>query len=420
MINHIKRAAYVLAAVWGFGMGAAAEARLSPALGCLEKKLTMDKCGIVSDGVTVSVSEIDAALGRKVSLMRVEALPDETAGRLYIDALPAAGGQTVTRASLDTLFFEPATDGETVSSFALADLSPEGVGTVLSCRVSLLDHENLPPQTEKMTFETAKNVSAMLYLPVSDPEGDDMTFSVSRYPKHGTLTLPTSGGGYFRYTPKDGYTGRDSFSYTVSDVYGHTTPAARVEIKVSRPYSETYFEDMKQHWAQNAALKVSSVGLMKESTDFMPDGTVNRGDFLAMALICAGKEKDIGFVRATDFADDDEIPMRVKSYAAYAKANGIVNGIAGEDGRICFCSDTPITRAEAAVIVSRILKPDEAPYTVDAFADGASVPDYAAQAMANVYACGIMKGVGGGEMQPTALVTRAQTAQILCEIMERV
>ena len=169
MINHIKRAAYILAAVWGFGMGAAAEARLSPALGCLEKKLTMDKCGVVSDSVAVSASEIDAALGRKVSLMRVEALPDAAAGKLYIDALPAVGGQTVTRASLDTLFFEPAADGDTAASFALADLSPEGVGTVLNCRVNLLDHENMPPQTEKMTFETAKNVSAMLYLPVSEP-----------------------------------------------------------------------------------------------------------------------------------------------------------------------------------------------------------------------------------------------------------
>ena len=51
-----------------------------------------------------------------------------------------------------------------------------------------------------------------------DPDGNPMTAVVSTAPSHGTLTL--SSDGAFVYTPTAGYSGADSFSYTVADTKG--------------------------------------------------------------------------------------------------------------------------------------------------------------------------------------------------------
>ncbi len=51
-----------------------------------------------------------------------------------------------------------------------------------------------------------------------DPDGNPMTAVVSTAPSHGSLTL--SADGAFIYTPNAGYSGADSFSYTVADTKG--------------------------------------------------------------------------------------------------------------------------------------------------------------------------------------------------------
>ena len=57
-----------------------------------------------------------------------------------------------------------------------------------------------------------------------DPEatgywgGDELTAALAAGPEHGTLTLNTNGS--FDYNPAAGYTGSDSFKYTVSDGHG--------------------------------------------------------------------------------------------------------------------------------------------------------------------------------------------------------
>ena len=153
--------------------------------------------------------------------------------------------------------------------------------------------------------------------------------------------------------------------------------------------------------------------------NFYPDKQVSRGDFLAMALICAGKESQIEFVDKTSFDDDELIPVNIKSYVEYARTNGIVNGYTLDNGQTVFASSDPISRAEAAVIVDRILSlPDNDTVITGQFDDCASVESWAGQALANLNAIGIFKGNGYGEMLPDNNVTRAETAEILCSICD--
>ena len=393
-----------------------AQVRLSPAFETLEKGLTMAKRGIAGSAVSVEKDELDRAFGRETERLRVTALPTAETGTVYIGALPAVKGQILPR---ETITFVPKGDRPVSVSFCVRDESDGTPGAELTCFFHLLPGVNLPPQAASLTMTTSENVSAMTVLSANDPENDAVTFSVSAYPSHGTLTLSRE-GGYVCYTPRDGYTGRDGFSYTVTDAYGSVSRPAKVGVKVSKPPKGRFFDDLEGHWAKNAVLRVTETGLMDTGNVFSPDGLITRGDFLAMALICAGKEKEIAFTSVTDFADDAQIPLSIKSYAAYAKAKGIVEGVADENGRLCFRSLSPLSRAEAAVIVSRILRLKENDRaSVPVFADADAVPAWASAAMRLVCSAGIFRGRGGGRMCPSDEVTRAETAQLLCEIMDR-
>ena len=77
---------------------------------------------------------------------------------------------------------------------------------------------------------------------------------------------------------------------------------------------------------------------------------------------------------------------------------GIINGYTKE-GSTVFDSASPITRHDAALIVSRILKFSGAPVT-------------------DAYEAGIFIGTGKGERSEELCVTRAQTARIYCNITD--
>lgn len=232
--------------------------------------------------------------------------------------------------------------------------------------------------------------------------------------------IPTA---IFPYTPQKGYTGTDSFSYTATDCYGNKSVPAKVTVTVTKTASNIDYADMTEHWAHNSALNIFAQGLMSGVTDtetgktlFLPNEPVSRGDFLAMALIAAGKESNIEFTAQTTFADDETIPVNIKSYAAYAKEHSIVSGYTDETGRTCFASASPITRSEAAVMIDRILSLPEASEEANAmetFVDCSSIPAWANTSLAKVTSRGIFNGTGFGELLPAQPVTRAETAEIL-------
>ncbi|MBQ9716661.1 MAG: cadherin-like domain-containing protein, partial [Clostridia bacterium] len=68
---------------------------------------------------------------------------------------------------------------------------------------------------------TQQDIAAYGSLSASDPEGDTLTFEITRYPENGLLRLTNPQNGDYCYTPCDGVTGEDSFSYVVRDEWGN-------------------------------------------------------------------------------------------------------------------------------------------------------------------------------------------------------
>ena len=87
------------------------------------------------------------------------------------------------------------------------------------------------PVAIAQNVDTFKNHSVAILLTGSDSDGDPLSYSIVAPPAHGTLTgtAPT-----LTYTPTDGYTGTDFFTFKVNDGVADSLPAM-VNITVMAP-----------------------------------------------------------------------------------------------------------------------------------------------------------------------------------------
>ena len=144
---------------------------------------------------------------------------------------------------------------------------------------------NEPPQAMDDEFKTPQGVSVWGDVLVNDQDadGDDLTVSLKSGPEHGYLTLNADGN--FDYIPKDGFVGKDVFTYEVSDgkggidhaevciwVEGPDTPDGpdlmAVEDKFSGPAYQTLFGNVIVNDLPNFDVTVE----LKEDVSF---GTLN-------------------------------------------------------------------------------------------------------------------------------------------------
>ena len=72
------------------------------------------------------------------------------------------------------------------------------------------------PTAAAVNIALDQDSSAGFNLTGADTDGDPLQFNVTAAPQHGSLTVNTQSGAA-SYTPAAGYTGPDSFRYTVSD-----------------------------------------------------------------------------------------------------------------------------------------------------------------------------------------------------------
>lgn len=114
---------------------------------------------------------------------------------------------------------------------ALADFIPQGsVSTSLDSDGSLIVVKstdsaslkifqyNRSPETSDSSFATDEDNPLIEYVEATDPEGDDITFSIVGEPENGTVSITPE--GQFTYQPDANYNGSDSFTFKVEDSYG--------------------------------------------------------------------------------------------------------------------------------------------------------------------------------------------------------
>ncbi|MEH6941707.1 S-layer homology domain-containing protein [Bacillus sp. JJ722] len=179
---------------------------------------------------------------------------------------------------------------------------------------------------------------------------------------------------------------------------------------------KVHFSDMKDHWANESVNRLVELNAIDGYTDgtFRPEEKITRAQFAkftanSLALKATGDTKR--------FADYKSIPSWANDSVAAVVEAGLFNG-SKENGKLIFKPNTVLTRAEMAVIASRVLNLDVKAFANKDFKDAASIPDWAEEAINAVVDKGIMLGYGDQTFRPSQTVTRAENAVVLDRLLQ--
>jgi len=389
---------------------------LSPALSVIAQDCTMMKTGIIGTGVKFNADDFSDAVGiSSVSKITVTSLPDSDHGILKLGSQAVKVGQTVAKRNLSALSYTSydMTESKADFTFTVGNDCPS-----YRCIVYTLDHINTPPvitKPESVGVGVFAGCDALGSLSVYDADGDSYRFEILSAPTKGTLTFTDHTNGYYIYHPYADSTGRDSFTVRAVDEYGGCSDSVKVTVDIDHAAESEVYADMGSHWANSALIVCArnhlldgtlEVGNTEGAKLFYPEEAVSRAEFLSVMMAAAGYD---GFrCENTGFADDDDIPEIYKGSIAAAEALGIVKGIETENG-VCFCPNSQITRAEAAVITARLLGLDSGSIAVS---EDDSMPVWAVSAMTALYDAGLLRS-----LSPYTTVTRAVAVQIAANVL---
>lgn len=270
---------------------------------------------------------------------------------------------------------------------------------------------NLAPIAENLELQTYRETSVGGTLQAVDPEGDRLTFCLCSEPKKGTVLLD---GANFVYTPDPRKKGKDSFTYAATDSFGNVSAEARVTVRIEKSSGKICYADMEGDPLAYAALRLAEAEVfigerVGSSWCFSPDQPVTRGEFLTLCASLTGMQPLEGVTR-TGFYDDEGIALWLKPYVSAALMCGVVQGSAGDSGRIVFDPERTITAAEAAVMLNNFLLITDSTGT----AATENVPVWAARAVGNLTACEICPNGFQAELS----MTRRDAAAMLSAAMD--
>ena len=256
------------------------------------------------------------------------------------------------------------------------------------------------PTAQALEIRTYRGIPYHAQFLAAGGEGEDLTFTVEKEPKKGTVQID---GASFTYTPEGDSTGSDSFTYTATD-----------SVTIEKAKSGVTYADTADSTAAVAAQDLAEAGIFTgakigDQYYFEPDKPVSRSEFLALVMETAGDEPTA--VTMTGFCDDAAIPTWAKAYAAAGVADGIIQGVSTAEG-VAFQGDEPITFNEAATVLNRVLAVEDVDLA-SWYADREAVPSWAAQAVGNMEAVSVLAAGSFGSAAMGETVTRADAAQML-------
>lgn len=287
----------------------------------------------------------------------------------------------------------------------------------LALTASTADVENAAPIAEDLTLKTYKGVGISSRFAAVDPEGDLVTFQVVDSPARGQVTLDENDPAAFTYTPYEGKKGKDTFTYVAIDAKGNTSKPATVKVTILKQTTAVYYSDLEGNPAHYAALRLAEAGVytgrqVGELYCFDPEEPFTREEFLAMAMTAAGRTP-LDNVSLTGFYDDGDISAWAKGYVSAALVVGTVEGSRNGEGQTVFAPGAPVTQAEAAVIIDRLLATGDVSGAASSFS-AETAPAWAYQSVVNMEAVSVLNS----STDLYKSLTRAEAAGMLSAMLD--
>ena len=381
----------------------------------------MAKSALKGECITFSAEDFARALNiDSIETVTVTSLPPISDGELRVGSTVLTGEHTLSGSALSLLSFHPSS-AVTSSEFKFR---VNDAPYLLTCKLYSLSSKNYAPTLSSLPktaieVSTYESVSYFGTITPYDSDGDQTFIEIVSYPEKGLLILEDASLGSYKYVPYDTASGKDSFVCVARDVYGNYSPSQKISIEIKRSESSTRFVDLIDSPYHSAALALNEKSIMSGTRVgtllyFYPERELSRAEFTMLAMNAAGIT-DVNNTDATVFADDSDIPENMKSFVAAAYDLGYINGSL-VDGKLCFRPSDPITRSEAAVMLSNMLG-STTPTVKPVFSDSSDVPVWAESSLSTLCSLGVISQSENG-IQPLAPVTRGSAAVMLANFMQ--
>ena len=331
-------------------------------------------------------------------------LPDADTGTVLLGARVLRPGDILTSRQLAQMTFAPVrTEEDADAVVTYLPIYENRVEKSATMTIAIRGKEDKAPVAEDFSVETYKNLPNEGKLKVNDPEGQPMTFTVTRQPRRGEVEIRSDGS--FTYTPKKNKVGVDSFTYTATDPAGNVSRQATVTVQIMKPTDAAQYKDtvgldcrFEAEWLRNTGLFVGEKVGGQEC--FHPDKAVSKGEFLAMVmkLLEIPVEEQAAYTGMAENAPD-----WLKPYLAAAVRSGLMSGWEQET----FAADAPITGSEAAVLLHNALDLDSAADVM--LTDDEQTPTWAETAVA-------VMNENGFSFTAEETMTRGAAAQVLYQV----
>ena len=289
----------------------------------------------------------------------------------------------------------------------------------------LVDNNILVSEAINSSFEILKNQKLQAILEATIASGETFNYAITVQPNNGVVIQSGDNSPYFEYTPSTDFVGTDSFSFRLEsgDKYSNS---ATVSITINEETTDIipfHYLDMQNHWANYSASHLAARGLIIGEEIghrflYCPEKTMTRGDFMLFLLAITENSLDGETdVSNSIFADKNKTPDWLLDAAKVAYSKGIIKGSA-ENGKIYLNLDKPVTRAEAAIMISNVLD-DKSSIENITYKDVAKIPTWALQSVKNLSAYQIIQGDSEGTFRPLDILTRGEAAELSFKLLKQ-
>ena len=185
---------------------------------------------------------------------------------------------------------------------------------------SLQDNENQDPKAkdDSATTEYETKVTIDVLTNDSDEDGDTLTIKSVSTPSHGKAEIVN---GKIEYTPNKGYSGEDSFSYTINDGNGGEAKATvKVTVK-EKPNSAPIAKDDSAKTKEN---KTVTINVLANDSDEDGDTLTIKSITDPKNGVAKIKDNKIEYTPNKGYAGDDSFSYTIKD-AKGAEANAKVS-----------------------------------------------------------------------------------------------
>lgn len=180
-------------------------------------------------------------------------------------------------------------------------------------------------------------------------------------------------------------------------------------LAVTANAADTGFSDTVGHWAHDQIAYCAENGIVEGRTDgtFDPAASIKRDEVAAMLdrAFDAAEVKEVTFKDVTEGWYVEEVLS--------AAGKGLFVGYPDDT----FCPENAITRQEAMIAISRLLKVEGEAADLKDFKDADAVGSWAVTAVAGVVKAGVIEGYPDGSLRPTQDITRAEFAKIMYKVL---